>query len=260
MGLTTLSRRFGKSAAIVGAALALLLGVQQSSAGTAAVPWTRNSTVGSSVVDNGDGTWTYGYKVSNTSFQSALSAELDEPILVDWELPWFGDAGIAGITAPRNWDWSIETIDIPNSGTGWGGVAAWQTPSDPFYAGADSPFTTVMKVLHWYNVCNVQPNRPLNFQGEDVAVLASCESQFDNAIFPNGSLDGFGFTAGFDPTGAPYQASWAVLPVRTGDPAFPLGGGFPNSPALRDLQIPEPGALVLVAIGLGAMALRRRRV
>jgi hypothetical protein len=63
------------------------------------------------------------------------------------------------------------------------------------------------------------------------------------------------------PTGAPYQASWASwasLPVRTGDPLLPLGG-IPNSPALNR-AIPEPGVLGLLVAALAACcAVARRR-
>ncbi len=219
--------------------------------------WTRGSTVSDGVTNNGDGTWTYSYTVNNTSRPEDGGPDARQPILVDWELPWFGDAGITNIQSPFNWTYSIEDIGAPNAATGWEGVADWQTPGDPFYV-AGSPFNTVTQVLHWYNLCWVQQlNVPTELQVE--AVVVSCEGQFDNAIFPDNSLGGFSFDADFDRTNAPYQASWAFLPVRTGDPAFPLGG-IPNSPLARG-TIPEPGVLGLIAAALaaGGLVARRRR-
>jgi len=221
----------------------------------------RNSKVTDSVTDNG-GTWTYNYTVYNTSFFGP-SGDITRPVIVDWELPWFGDAGIntTTITSPRNWNWSIETIGTPNAATGWEGEASWQAPGDDFYAGANSPFTHVTQVLHWYNEC--WAGRQQNTLTFDVFALAVCEFQFDNAIFmpdegSDGSLGGFGFTADYDQTAAPYQASWANLPVRSGDPAFPLGG-IPASPlAIGINAVPLPGVLMLLGGGLLAFGVSRR--
>lgn len=227
-------------------------------------PWTRDSRVFDQVVNNNDGTWGYQYTVKNTSFVDPMGTDDRQPIIVDWELPWFGDAGITNIMSPNNWDWSIETVGVANEDTGWEGVARWQDPNDPFYAGANSPFSNVQTVLHWYNVCWVQRRGETSSIASQSAI-AVCEFEFDNAIFPDaegngGELGGFGFTAEFDQVAAPYQASWALLPVRTGDPAFPLGA-FPNSPALQggDRPLPEPAPLLLLALAAGIAALTGRR-
>ena len=223
--------------------VAILMAAQPAAAGLAD-GWTRSSTVTDSVINNGSGTWTYNYTVNNTSLQNG-GPDARRPILVDWELPWFGDAGITNIASPSNWHFAIETIGVANAATGWEGMAAWQNPADPFYAGAGSPFTTVTQVLHWYNICR--------FGG------SGCEGDLDNAIFPNGSLSDFAFDAIYDSTAAPYQASWDFLPIRTGDPAFPLLGGVPGSPGARGQSVPEPAALSLLGLGLMALAFSRRR-
>ncbi len=198
------------------------------------------------VTDNGDGTFGYAFTVFNDSFFDGSFASdalevVGDPIIVDWELPWFGDAGIdlGSILSPAGWSHAIETIGTANSATGWGGVASWQDPSDPFYAGANSPFTTATQVLHWYNVA-----------------WAADNSQIGGGIFPFSSLAGFGFTADFGPVAAPYQASWAFSPVQSGDPAFP-GAGLPGSPLAT---APEPATFLLFGSSLlGLAAWRRRR-
>lgn len=228
-------------------------------AGVSAGGWARSSQVSDTVTNNGNSTWTYAYTVRNTS-NFTESGPDSRPILVDWELPWFGDAGISldSIRSPRNWTFSIETIGSPNAATGWAGVADWQDPSDPWYAGSSSPYTTATQVLHWYNVCWVQ-QQAQTVTAQSLAVVAECEGQFDNAVFPDEELDGFFFDAAFSPTSAPYQASWAFQPVRTGDPAFPLGA-LPNSPAVQGNRVDEPALPVLLMLaGVAAVGLRRLR-
>lgn len=241
---------------------ALLLTSGAVLAGASEPPWSQASHVTDTVDDNNDDTWTYGYTVFNDAFVDfANGAYGGEPLIVDWELPYFADAGITDIVSPNDlWDYAIETIGEANPLTGWDGVAAWQNPSDPFYEGADSPYTTATQVLHWYNVCWAQPTPSVALFAVDSG--PSCEGFLDGAIFPDNSLAGFGFTAGYSPIGAPYQASWAFRPIQTGDPAFPLGG-IPASPLAVGTQsnptIPEPAALALFGLGLAGLGLSRRR-
>lgn len=226
-------------------------------------PWTQTSSVTDIVTDNGGGIWTYDYTVTNTSepfFGQPLPPEIPIveglPVIIDWELPWFADAGISNILSPIGWDFAIETIGVANPLTGWEGIASWQDPLDPWYAGADSPFTDVTEVLHWYSLCGA--SLPPGFPSDQIP----CSP--DDVIFPGNSLSDFSFDAIFDETAAPYQASWAFLPVRTGDPAFPLGGGLPASPLTLGTttgSVPEPSTLWLAGAGLlaGFAATRRKK-
>lgn len=223
-------------------------------------PWERKSHVSDTVVDNQNGTYTYTYTVHNDSDQNPNGTDELEPFVVDWELPYFDDAGfdINDVFSPTGWLAVIETVGTANPDTGWGGTASWQDPNDPFYFGDDSPFTTATQVLHWYSDCWVNGFQPVGV-GVSPQAGTECESALQDAIAPLDSLGGFGYTAAFDKTNAPYQASWANLPVRSGDPAFPLGG-LPASPNAT-AQTPAPGTLALALVGAaGVFAARRRRV
>ncbi len=244
-----LFNRLFRSAVLPATLLALGLTVAQPASAGAAGGWTRNSLVSDVVADNGNGTWTYNYTVHNTSLQD--DGNDFEPFIVDWELPWFSDAGITSIMSPAGWAHAIEDVGTPNPFTGWGGVANWQDPADPWYAGAGSPFTTVSQVLHWY-WCGGSESVAFGA----AVVVDGCDGSFGESIAPGNELSGFSFIADFDETAAPYQASWQFLPPRTGDPAFPLGGGIPNSPLVG--AVPEPAVLGLLGLGLLLLTVRRR--
>ncbi len=243
-------------------------------AGIAFNGWERDSRVTDSVTDSA-GTFSYEYTVINTSFRCNVNPtnpecenEFDgevfaEPIIIDWELPYFDDAAISNIRSPVGWTYSIETIGVPNFATGWAGVAEWQTPGDPFNNLGDA-FNNVEKVLHWY-----VENTDACFPGGDIALssvsadpacagIISDASRLDPSNYHQDRLSGFGFDSIYDKTDAPYQASWLLLPVRTGDPAFPLGG-FPNSPTVAGTQqVPLPAPLALLGLGILGLAYSRK--
>lgn len=228
-------------------ALGLAAGTSEAAAVFGSCPGTtfgdeRTSAVLDSV-SGGPGSWQYDYLVCNTSdfYNQPIS------LLRDWELPFDGvgsgqtitsnAAGITNIVVPEGWDWGIEKRGVINVSTGWDGIINWQNPTDPFY---NPLYADHEYVLHFYTTC---------FEGEGCF----------NAIDEGSSLDGFGFQSPIGPAPAPYQASWFEQPPRTGDPAFPLQGGIPDT--FRTQQIPEPGSLGLLFGGLGALlvAANRRR-
>lgn len=234
--------------------------------------WERSSTVTDTVTFNAvDGTWDYVFTVNNTSTYTndgiGGSTFSGVPLVIDWELPYFADMGLANIVSPDGWGFAIETIGTANPLTGWEGDAAWQDPLDPFYAGADSPYTTGTQVVHWY--CE---NIEFGTGGEG---FCSNATGFGEAISAPGSdaaeyldaptsLTGFGFTASFGPTSAPYQASWAETPVITGDPSFPLASGVGSPLALGtpSTSVPEASSLALFALssfGLFGLSAARKR-
>jgi hypothetical protein len=249
-------------------AVVLLAAVAETLAGgTPPAPqWTRSSKVETAVSDNGNGTFTYEYTVFNTSMDVSFiptangNGELfpNEPVIVDWELPYFDDAGfdLSDVLSPAGWAANIETVGVANTDTGWAGTASWQDPSDPFYFGEDSPFTTATQVLHWYSECWVSFG--LNGIGSASPAAVGCEDPLQDAIGAGDTLSDFSLTAIFDETDAPYQASWELREVQSGDPPFPMG--LVASPkALGITAAPAPATLALLLLGAaGGFAARRR--
>lgn len=259
----------------------------------------RTSAVfGASEQIDGD-TWRYGYRVCNTSRSGDFYNGAEGSIMIDWELPYFADAGITNFATPQGWAASVEDVGVVNPSTGWGmtdndldgvfgidqetgdpldpddAIPLWTVDGDPWkaifdeaYGGADAnPFNDVEQVIHFYWVGELAEVAAVS----EVLVQSTIDVPFCGLIFPGEECVGFGFDAAFGPGDAPYQASWLDEPVQTGDPAFPLGdeagGGIPNSPSIQRQtnDVPEPSTLTLAMAIAPAAAIaggrcRRRRV
>lgn len=246
------------------AAAALIFAAQAAEAGVLA-PVQASHVEDNGGVNIGGGVISYEFTVFNDGASGDVIDEygyaiFSEPLIVDWELPYFNDPGaIFNVRSPDGWTFAIEEIGTANAATGWDGTASWQDPGDPFYFGDDSPFTTVTQVLHWYledwaafgSILGAIPTGECGY-GEALTLFAV------GTEVPCNALAGFGFDSFYGATAAPYQASWDFLEVQSGDPAFPLAG-LPGSPSV----VPEPESGILLATGLialgGFLGRRRRR-
>lgn len=203
-----------------------------------------SAVLSNTVFDSGSGLYIYNFTVCNTSAPGSRTNPTH--LLRDWELP-FDPAGILGAVAPLGWGVQIETIGDANAATGWDGLApTWFNPLDAFH---DPRYLGLNQVLHFYTCQFISETEDFNCATEEDFVEG-------DPLRPGESLSGFRLVSAYGPTNAPYQASWEDLPPRSGDPDFPLVG--PNSPGLRN-TVPEPLSLMLLALGLAALRITRRR-
>lgn len=224
--------------------------------------WIQNSFVAGQV-GGVSAPFTYDFTVQNTSFfdEGSETGVPNEPIIVDWELPFFALSDIAGvndindigtIVSPDGWfaeiiqdpapfPWDYQAANDPLLDPGQGGDPGLYGPSPQVFD--DPPF-----IIHWFTT------------------LDEGEVPFPFAVRAGEQLSGFGFQSDFSEQNAPYLTTWDELAPISGDPPIPVNAfGTPFSPARQQAQqqvIPEPssfavfGALVVVCAGA---ALWRRR-
>ncbi|HTA44138.1 MAG TPA: PEP-CTERM sorting domain-containing protein [Bryobacteraceae bacterium] len=182
-----------------------------------------------SVAPNGP-VWTYNFQVTNGCVPG------HQPLLTDFYVPYFSDAGITNITVPG--------------------------PSD-----STNPPTT------W--TFSIEANNDLFGLGPDAGVIDFHVTSLAN-VAANENLPGVGYYGAngftFDSPFAPVEGPWAILEtdydnglydttsLLTGDPSIP---GSPDTiAALAQAAAPEPGSVMLLAIGLGLLTIAtvRKRV
>lgn len=220
------------------------------------------------------GLYSYNFTVCNLSDPGFFNEENEGRVrgdaIRDWELPWDPAANVTDIMVPDGWSWSIETRNVLNEASGWEGDIEWQDIDDPFY---DPRFANHDQALHFYTGCTdfEQPTAQATSSVTVSGPNLDCRSDLENAwILPVGegpdSLDGFSFNALAGPTNAPYQASWAMLPVNTGDPDNPDGrdsgaGAYTANflaASAAAAPIPEPSSVALMSLALLAAGRRKK--
>ncbi len=208
----------------------------------------HNQMVSDTVTAIGGGQYSYGYAISGLVQMSCI-----EPgDIYSFSIPYFADAGITNIVSPTGWSYSIGSTDYFGLGHG-AGTLTWSTTP-----GSGIPASLLIDQIYdpgmggWVNVWS-----------------------------PLVELSGFGYLAMYDAAEAPYSGKAQYFyngQHQTidlyGDPAIPAspdalasgllpigsGGGDPSS------NVPEPGSLVLIAMGLlvafasGFRSSRRRGV
>ncbi len=197
---------------------------------SASVTLFQRSSEVSTVVQFLDPLYEYEYTVHNTSIAGPSGDDRQmwvTPTIVDYEVP-LGGAGYAfNIQSP--WGWLHELLSASEY------EARFGVPN-PY----GSPY-----ILHWYTeiVDYVEVILPMN------------------PIYPGESLSGFILQSYRGPIDGPYLTSWWDEERNIGDPPLPgglpvFGGTVPFRPAQG--VIPEPASMLLVAGGVGALAVRLR--
>jgi hypothetical protein len=176
----------------------------------------------------GVSSWQYSFTITNMGWWSSLNPELSDSVrLIDYQLPYFSDAGVTAINAPAGWAWQIDPTDAFGLGNG-------------------------AQTLRWY--------------ATSVAYgIAGSSSEFFNGV-PGDTLGGFSFVGAFAPVKAPFIAGF-VEPAfqQQGDPALPgspdaLASGLTTFLPVAGVPESEIYAMMLAGLGLlGFMARRRKQ-
>jgi PEP-CTERM motif len=181
------------------------------------------SNLGSSIVSNvtltGPDEWTYSYALTNTAtcFGNCSDTSAGKPI--DTYL-----LSIREFSLPFFADYGGFTLETITSPADW----SWSVENSPFVKDDGSTIHGSQTLL-W-------------------------TAQTDTAgIALNGNKGGFGFIATFSAGYAPYSVSYPTLGTFHGDPPIPLS---PLAIAAGIQPVPEPHSALLLALGLGALALR----
>ena len=160
-------------------------------------------------------------------------------------MPLQSQDSVSNIVSPGSWSYNILTS------------AQFESQfkiTNPF----GSPY-----VLHWYDTVAVVTDPPASWQKS--IVPAGFATYYNSGaytadVYENSAL--FGFDSSSAPVDGPYESSWSDSGRKPGDPPLPLhydavtGSGLPPFEAS---SVPEPGTCFLLAGGLVALAVTRRR-
>jgi len=173
--------------------------------------------------------WQYSFTITNMGWWRSSNPEYSDSVrIVDYQLPYFSDAGITSINAPTGWSWRIDSHDVFNLGNGAQTLEWYATSVSYGIAGSTSVF----------------------FQGNTAG----------------DTLGGFSYVAAFAPVKAPFNATFQAPFVVSGDPALPgspdaLAAGLTNPLPVTGVPEPETYAMLLAGLGLlGGVGRRRKQL
>jgi hypothetical protein len=192
------------------------------------------------------GVYHYGFTLTNTSDCSGGGQQW--PMIIDFEVPLQSQDSVSNITEPDSWSYSILTSAQFESQFGI---------TNPF----GSPY-----ILHWYDTLAVVTDPPASWQKSIVPTGFAAyynSSVYTTDVYENSAVFGFDSLSG--PVDGPYESSWSDSGRKPGDPPLPLhygavtGSGLPPFSPSSPSSEPEPGTCFLLAGGLVALAVARRR-